>query len=74
MVQLIKDPRGETVMDDSTTKDKLTYHVGSQAASNAIMQNEVAQLKQRVTELEKELEEVKHSMVLNLTLNAHSCA
>lgn len=73
MVQLIKDPKGETVMDHSTTKDKSSYHVGSQAISDAIMQDEVAQLKQRVSELEKELEEViKHLMVPDLTLNAHS--
>ena len=63
MAQLIKDPRGETIMDRSTT-------VGSQAVSNVIMQDEVAQLKQRVSELEKELEEV--NVVPGLILNAHS--
>ena len=46
MVQLIKDPKGETVMDHSTTKDKSTYHGGSQAVPNVILQEEVAQLKQ----------------------------
>ena len=59
MVQLIKDPKEETVMDHSTTKDKSVHHSGSQAVFNAILQDEVAQLKQRVSELEKELEEVK---------------
>lgn len=61
-------------MDHSTTKDKSSYHVGSQAVSYAILQDEVAQLKQKVSELEKELEEVKHFKVLDLTLNAHSRA
>ena len=68
MAQLIKDPRGETAMDRSTSKDKPMYHVGVKAVSKAettIMQNEVAQLKERVSELEKELEDVRHSMVLD---------
>ena len=57
MVHLIRDPKGETVMDHSTSKNYLqTKSVSNTGTTN--QQEEVAQLKQRVSELEKELEEV----------------
>ena len=62
MAHLIKDPRGETVMDHSTTMDK-PNHIGTKAVSKTettIVQDEVSQLKQRISELENELKEVRH--------------
>ena len=52
MAHLIKDPKGETVMGTTTTIDTPTYYIGT-----TNHQEEIAQLKQRVSELEKELVE-----------------
>ena len=78
MEHLIKNPRGEAVMEHSTTIDESKHHVGTKAVSKTettcpIMQDEVAPLKQRVSELEKKLEEVSINGSSFDILNAHSC-
>ena len=62
MAHLIKDPKGETVMDNSTV-GKPMQHVGIEAViktETTITQEEVAQLKQRASELEKEIARVRN--------------
>ena len=57
MVHLIQDPKGETVMGPSTTADKV-MNVQTRPTSTTgppSQQEEVAQLKQRILELEREL-------------------
>ena len=57
MLHLIRDPKGETVMGPSTTADT-AVHIQIKPLSMTgptSQQEEVAQLKQRVLELEREL-------------------
>ena len=57
MLHLIRDPKGETVMGPSTTADT-AVHIQTKPLSMTgptSQQEEVAQLKQRVLELEREL-------------------
>ena len=61
MVHLVKDPKGETVLDlSSSTDNKLsiitTKYVSKVEATGHL--DEVVGLKQRITELEKKLDEV----------------
>ena len=61
MVHLVKDPKGETVLDPcSNTERKLsinpTKHVSKAEVTGHL--GEVVDLKQRISELEKKLEEV----------------
>ena len=60
MVNLIHDPKGESVMDPTTSTDKaMQQHIqiNKPTSMNGLtsQQDEVARLKQRVLELEKEL-------------------
>ena len=61
MVNLIQDPKGESVMEPSLSIDKTTQqHIQTNKPTRFMngstsQQDEVAKLKQRVLELEKEL-------------------
>ena len=57
MVHLIQDPKGETVMGPSTTADKaMNIHTRPTSTTGSPSQQEdVAQLKQRILDLEREL-------------------
>ena len=57
MVHLVHDPKGETVMGPSTTADTAVYIQTKPMSTTGptSQQEEVAQLRQRVLELEREL-------------------
>ena len=56
MVNLIRDPKGESVMEPSNSTDKaMQQQIQILKLPSSSQQDEVARLKQRVTELEKEL-------------------
>ena len=56
MVNLIRDPKGESVMEPSSSTDKaMQQQIQILKPLSSSQQDEVARLKQRVTELEKEL-------------------
>ena len=56
MVNLIRDPKGESVMEPSASIDKaMQQQIQILKPLSSSQQDEVARLKQRVTELEKEL-------------------
>jgi hypothetical protein len=69
MIQLFKDPHGETALDHVSTGDvnvtlaamKQTFATTTEATSNA---DETAVLRQRITELEKKLSEVRTDGVI----------
>ena len=59
MVYLIKDPKGETVMGASTTANTAGHAQAQLALSptgSTSQQEEIAQLKQRLLELEREMQ------------------
>ena len=61
MVHLARDPKGETVLDASSTTDRRlsiipTKHVSKSEVTSH--HDEVIGLRQRISELEKKLEEV----------------
>ncbi len=59
MVHLIQDPKGETVMDPSTTADAvMSIQSRSRPTSTAgpPSQDNISQLKQRILELERKLQ------------------
>ena len=56
MVNLIRDPKGESVMEPTNSTDKaMQQQIQILKLPSSSQQDEVARLKQRVTELEKEL-------------------
>ena len=56
-VQMIWDPKGESVMDPSGTIDKaMSIHTKPMAANGPSSQDNVSQLKQRISELEIKLQ------------------
>ncbi len=56
MVNLIRDPKGESVMEPTSSTDRaMQQQIQTLKPPTLSQQDEVARLKQRVTELEKEL-------------------
>lgn len=55
MVHLYKDPKGESVLEPSDTNLSST-HLSSHSKTNQISEREVVSLKQKISELEKQLE------------------
>ena len=57
MVHLIRDPKGETVMDHSATADTAkSIHTKPTSVTGPSSQDDVSQLKQRILELERKLQ------------------
>ena len=56
MVHLIRDPKGETVMGPSTDT-AISIHTKPTAANGPSSQDDVSQLKQRILELERKLQD-----------------
>ena len=72
MVNLIRDPKGESVMDPSNSTDKvMQQQIQILKPLSSSQQDEVTRLKQRVTELEKELnsEVCEVQSILNIMSN-----
>ena len=73
MVNLIRDPKGESVMEPSGSTDKaMQQQIQILKPLSSSQQDEVARLKQRVTELEKELH-VKGNVMCNYSSLCQIC-
>ena len=57
MVDLIQDPKGESVMGPSTADTATSIHTKPTAANGPLSQDDVSQLKQRILELERKLQD-----------------
>ena len=68
MVHLARDPKGETVLDPSSTTDRKLSSIPTKYVDKAEVTghlDEVNSLKQRISQLEKKLEEVHKILLLN---------
>ena len=57
MVHLIRDPIGEIVMAPSTADTAMSIHTKPTVANGPSSQDDVSQLKQRILELERKLQD-----------------
>ena len=76
MVNLIRDPKGESVMEPSNSTDKaVQQQIQILKPLTSSQQDEVARLKQRVTELEKELhgKVCEIQSILNVSKLSYTC-
>ena len=76
MVNLIRDPKGESVMEPSNSTDKaVQQQIQILKPLTSSQQDEVARLKQRVTELEKELhgKVCEVQSILNVSKLSYTC-
>ena len=65
MVHLVKDPKGETVFEPSSSTDRKLNIVPTKGEVTGQV-DEIIGLKQRISELEKKLKEV--CMIINITV------